>query len=91
MFTIDKKAKNLSLFLIGIGLIAIVYGFLTDPHSAWPSLLFNTYFFLGISVFAVFFVALQYVAEAGWSIVLKRVPEAIMAALPVLCLTCLLV
>ena len=27
--------------------------------------------------------ALQYVAEAGWSIVLKRVPEAIMGALPV--------
>jgi hypothetical protein len=91
MFTIDKKAKNLSLFLIGIGLIAIVYGFLTDPHSAWPSLLFNTYFFLGISVFAVFFVALQYVAEAGWSIVLKRVPEAIMAALPVFSLIMLFI
>ena len=83
MFTIDKKAKNFSLSLMGIGLIAMVYGFMTDSHGAWPSLLFNTYFFLGISVFAVFFVALQYVAEAGWSIVLKRVPEAIMAALPV--------
>lgn len=91
MFTIDKKAKNLSLYLIGIGLIAIVYGFFTDSHSAWPSLLFNTYFFLGISVFAVFFVALQYVAEAGWSIVLKRVPEAIMSALPVFSLIMLFI
>ena len=91
MFTIDKKAKNFSLLLMGIGLIAIVYGFLTDSHSAWPSLLFNTYFFLGISVFAVFFVALQYVAEAGWSIVLKRVPEAIMAALPVFSLIMLFI
>ena len=91
MFTIDKKAKNFSLSLIGIGLIAMIYGFLTDSHSAWPSLLFNTYFFLGISVFAVFFVALQYVAEAGWSIVLKRVPEAIMAALPVFSLIMLFI
>jgi len=91
MFTIDKKAKNFSLLLMGIGLIAIVYGFLTDSHSAWSSLLFNTYFFLGISVFAVFFVALQYVAEAGWSIVLKRVPEAIMAALPVFSLIMLFI
>ena len=91
MFTIDKKAKNFSLSLIGIGLIAIVYGFLTDSHSAWPSLLFNTYFFLGISVFAVFFVALQYVAEAGWAIVLKRVPEAIMGALPMFSVIMLLI
>ena len=91
MFTIDKKAKNFSLSLMGIGLIAMVYGFMTDSHGAWPSLLFNTYFFLGISVFAVFFVALQYVAEAGWSIVLKRVPEAIMTALPVFSLIMLFI
>ena len=82
MFTINKKAKNFSIALMSIGIIALIFGFVTDAHSTWPALLFNTYFYLGISVFAVFFVAMQYVAEAGWSIVLKRVPEAIMAALP---------
>lgn len=83
MFIINKKAKNFSIALISIGIIALIFGFITDTHGTWPALLFNTYFYLGISVFAVFFVAMQYVAEAGWSIVLKRVPEAIMAALPV--------
>ena len=83
MFTINKKAKNLSMALMAIGLIALIFGFITNAHGAWPALLFNTYFYLGISVFAVFFVAMQYVAEAGWAIVLKRVPEAIMSALPV--------
>lgn len=83
MFTINKKAKNLSMALMAIGLIALIFGFVSNPHGAWPALLFNTYFYLGISVFAVFFVAMQYVSEAGWSIVLKRVPEAIMGALPV--------
>ncbi len=83
MFTIDKKAKNFSMALMAIGLIALIVGFATDPHRAWPSLLFNNYFFIGIAVFAVFFVALQYVAEAGWSITLKRVPEAIMSFLPI--------
>ena len=91
MFTIDKKAKNLSMALMAIGLIALVFGFVSNPHGAWPALLFNTYFYLGISVFAVFFVALQYVAEAGWSIVLKRVPEAIMGALPVFSVIMLLI
>jgi hypothetical protein len=83
MFTIDKKAKNFSMALMAIGIMAVIFGFVSNPRGAWPALLFNTYFYLGISVFAVFFVALQYVAEAGWSIVLKRVPEAIMGALPV--------
>ena len=56
-----------------------------DSHAAWTSLIFNNYFFLGISIFAVFFVALQHVAEAGWSTVIKRVPEAIMTFLPYTC------
>lgn len=91
MFTINKKAKNLSMALMGIGLIALIFGFVSNPHGAWPALLFNTYFYLGISVFAVFFVAMQYVSEAGWSIVLKRVPEAIMGALPAFSVIMLLI
>ncbi len=91
MFTIDKKAKNFTMALMAIGLIALIFGFVSNPHGAWPALLFNTYFYIGIAVFSVFFVALQYVAEAGWSIVLKRVPEAIMAALPVFSLIMLFI
>ena len=91
MFTIDQKAKNFSMVLMAIGLIALIYGFSTDAHRAWPSLLFNNYFFIGIAVFGVFFVAKQYVSEAGWSIVLKRVPEAVMGALPVMSLIMLFI
>ena len=91
MFTINKKAKNLSIALMAVGLIALIFGFVSNPHGAWPALLFNTYFYLGISVFAVFFVAMQYVSEAGWSIVLKRVPEAIMGALPAFSVIMLLI
>ena len=83
MFTITKSARNLSMALMTVGLISLIFGFATDAHSSWPSLLFNNYFFLGISVFAVFFIALQYVSEAAWSIVLKRIPEAIISFLPI--------
>ena len=55
MFTINKKAKNFSIALMSIGIIAVIFGFVTDAHGTWPALLFNTYFYLGISVFAVFF------------------------------------
>ena len=85
MYKISKSTHLLSLVLIAIGLLSTVYAFINDSHAAWTSLIFNNYFFLGISIFAVFFVALQHVAEAGWSTVIKRVPEAIMTFLPYAC------
>ena len=82
MYTPSRNIGIASMFMIIIGLISLTIAFITDSHAAWTNLLFNNYFFLGISLFAVFFVALQYVAEAGWSIAIKRVPEAIMTFLP---------
>ena len=48
----------------------------------WSSLLVAAIFFLGASLLAVFFLALQYVAEVGWSVVLKRIMMAIGSFLP---------
>tara|TARA_B100001142_G_scaffold292849_1_gene311983 strand:- start:9199 stop:10392 length:1194 start_codon:yes stop_codon:yes gene_type:complete len=83
MYQINKRIIILSAIMIIIGLVSVFFAFTNDSHSAWTSILFNNYFFLGISLFAVFFVALQYVAEAGWSTIFKRVPEAIMTFLPI--------
>jgi hypothetical protein len=77
MYTVTKNSKLISYALMAIGLIAVIVGFTTDPHRAWPSLLINNYFFLAIGAFSIFFVALQYVAEAGWATPFKRVAEAI--------------
>ena len=82
MYTPNRNIAIASVVMIIIGLISLTVAFITDSHAAWTNLLFNNYFFLGISLFAVFFVAFQYVAEAGWSTVIKRVPEAIMSFLP---------
>jgi hypothetical protein len=43
----------------------------------WSSLLVAAIFFLGACLLSVFFLALQYVAEVGWSAILKRVFMAI--------------
>ena len=42
MFTIDKKAKNLSMALMAIGLIALIFGIVSNPQGAMPELLFNS-------------------------------------------------
>ena len=85
MYIPNNKVNIASYIMIFIGVLSATVAFISDTHAAWTNLLFNNYFFLGISLFAVFFVALQHVAEAGWSTVIKRVPEAIMTFLPYTC------
>lgn len=46
------------------------------------SLWLNSVFFTGIAGVGMFFVAIQYLSWAGWSSILKRVPEAFPAFLP---------
>lgn len=47
------------------------------------SLWMNNVFFVGIAIIGVFFVALQYAAQAGWSANIKRIPEAFGYWLPI--------
>ncbi|PQA54053.1 quinol:cytochrome C oxidoreductase [Siphonobacter curvatus] len=42
----------------------------------------NAEFFTGISVIGMFFVAIQYLSWAGWSSIIKRIPEAFPAFIP---------
>ena len=57
----------------------------------WSSLLVAAIFFLGASLLSVFFLALQYVAEVGWSVILKRVFMAIGSFLPYVAAVILLI
>jgi hypothetical protein len=58
-----------------------------EPASWWKRLVINLWlnnvYFTGISLVGVFFVAVQYVAYAGWSVVIKRIPEAMGYYLPI--------
>ena len=94
-YTFSGKAKKLTIALMAIGVLALVYGIMSifsaegeeAHHHAvqhfWSNVLINGFFFFGISLAATFFLALQYAAEAGWSVVLKRVIEAVSMYLPI--------
>lgn len=68
--------------LIAIGVLTICYGFMTHPDRQWANLLVDNFFFMAIALAGTFFLAVQYVAQAGWSTVIKRVPEATSQFLP---------
>ena len=68
---------------IAVGLSALVAGFVIDPQRTWANYLLNNYYFLMIALGAAFFVALQYISQAGWSAGFKRVGEAMSGYIPV--------
>lgn len=81
-YTVTSKNKTVSMAMMAIGLAAIVYGFMTHPHRMWANLLVDNFFFMAIALAGTFFVAVNYVAQAGWAVMIKRVPEATSQWLP---------
>jgi hypothetical protein len=80
-YTLTKNDKTIPLIMIVIGVVAIVVGFMTDTTRTWASLLQNNFYFTAMALCGTFFVALNYVAQTGWTVVIKRVPEAMGAFL----------
>jgi hypothetical protein len=84
-YTLSSKTRNLTFVLMGIGIITLAYGDLTTNISGtrfWANILLEGLFFTFIALGASFFMALQYVAQAGWSVVVKRTFESVTTFLP---------
>lgn len=83
-FEFQGKAKTWSLIMIAIGVIGILYGFLTsNGERTFANLLLNGYYFACVCICGIFFCAVQYVAQAGWSASILRIPQAFAKALPI--------
>src|ERR1700733_10796092 len=91
-FQFQGKAKTWSLILIVIGLIGILAGFaLGDGERTFANLLLMGYYFTCVCICGVLFCAIQYVAQAGWSASILRVPQAFAKALPIAAIVLLVI
>ena len=97
-FQIPKGYKNWSLGLIGIGILALIVGFLMygtgDEHHKtrfWATLLHNSSYFLLTTNACMFFICATTLAFGGWQMTFRRVAEAISAAVPVIGIIALIV
>jgi hypothetical protein len=72
-----------TLIMVAIGIVAMVVTFIQNPDRGWVNLLLNNFYFLSISIGAVFFLAIQRITQSGWSAGFIRVPEAMGAYLPI--------
>jgi len=82
-------ARKIALVIGIVGLMAAVAFAMVQEEGlrrlqfAW---LYGCSYFLTISLGALFFVLLQHVTKAGWSVVVRRLAEHVMTALPVMAL-----
>jgi len=83
-FEFTGKAKTLSLAAIVIGVIVVLAGFLTgNAERTFANLLIMGYYLTCVCICGAFFCGLQYVAQAGWSASMLRVPQAFAKTLPI--------
>jgi len=84
-FEFTGKAKTWSIIAIVIGIAAIAYGFSNhDLHErTFANLLLMGYYFACVCMSGAFFLAIQFVAQAGWAASILRVPEAMAKTLPI--------
>src|SRR3954452_16742043 len=74
------------LVVVGVAGVGLIAGFAGDAtrRQFFHSYLFGYVFALDIALGALFWVLIHHVADAGWSVGLRRVFENITRALPVL-------
>lgn len=78
------KPKTWSLIAILIGILAIAFGFFTDhAERTFANLLLMSYYVTCVCAAGAFFLAIQFVAQAGWSAGLLRIPQAFARILPI--------
>ena len=72
---------------MALGVLAITIGFFLSPQRVWANILLNNVYFLSLAVGGMVWIAINYVSNAGWGIVVRRIKEAMTAFLPVSAVT----
>jgi hypothetical protein len=79
------------LGLFALGVLVAIYGLVSEPARTWPNLLIDGFYVATLTLAPLFFLVTQRLTNARWSAGLRRVPEALMAGLPIACVLLLIV
>jgi hypothetical protein len=82
-FEFAGKARTWSLLAIVIGVVVVLAGILTgNTQRVLANLLLVGYYMTCVCICGAFFCGVQYVAQAGWSASILRIPQAFAKLLP---------
>ncbi|AHZ84159.1 hypothetical protein [Bdellovibrio bacteriovorus] len=81
-FEAPAKLKTLSFALIAIGLLTFVIGLMKNQDRLWTSYLVSYFYFSCLALSGLFWIVINNVAKAGWSVSIRRYAEATTSFLP---------
>lgn len=81
-FVAPAKLKTLAFALVAIGLLTFVVGLMKNQERLWTSYLVAFFFFSAMSVSGLFWISINNVAHAGWSVSIRRFAEATTSFIP---------
>jgi hypothetical protein len=82
----DGDFQKAQLGLLAVGVVLIAAAWATGGHDFYHSYLVGYMGVLGICLGALFFVMIQHITRAGWSVTVRRLAENTAWALPVMAL-----
>lgn len=81
-FEASLRVKSVLSAMIFIGLLAFIVCLMTDATRAWQAYLTGLFYFVSLAAVGLFYVAIQFLTKAGWSVLVRRVFESFTAYLP---------
>jgi hypothetical protein len=81
-FEASAKLKSIFSGMAFVGGLAFIVGLMTDPTRVWQAYLAGLFYFTSLAVVALFYVSIQFLTKAGWSVLVRRVFESFTAYLP---------
>lgn len=80
----DWRIWGVPLLVGGVGLVISFVGWATDAHQFYFSYLVGWVFCLTLALGALFFVLIQHLTKARWSVVVLRLSESLLWSFPLL-------
>src|SRR5687768_14213587 len=82
-FVASKGVRTLYSAAIFFGLVLFGLGLFKDQDRAWYGFLTSYMYWTNLALGGLFFVAIQHVTKAGWSVNIRRIAEGFAAFLPI--------
>ena len=83
-FQPSSMMKMASIIMVVIGALTFALGLVKDPDRIWPAYLTAFYFVSCLGIGGLFFVVINNMTNAGWSVSIRRLSESMTSFLPVM-------
>jgi len=81
-FTADRSWTAALRWVAAAAGLVVLLGMFFAPDRTWPNVLIAAMYLVGLSLAGMLFLAFHYLPNAGWSVAVKRVAEALASTLP---------